>query len=117
MRFFGASSRGLDIPGGKLRGFFEAGWRPLLGWICTGAIALAFLYVPALNSWLVPHGKPAAPTPDLVQTLALLTCVLTTAGLRTLEKLQGVATPTTSAPTTVIEVNNAGAVIPQPVAG
>lgn len=116
MRFLGASDKQSgERYGGKLRAFYEAGWRPLLGWIGTAAVALAFVYIPALNSWLVPNGKPAAPTPDLVQTLALVGTVLTTAGLRTLEKMQGVATPTQPvAPGESVTVNIAA---PQPVAG
>jgi hypothetical protein len=71
---------------------FVSGWRPYIGWVCGMAIAWAFLVAPML-SWLLPVMGVAAAVPPL-QTeflLELVFAMLGLGGLRTFEKLKGVA--------------------------
>ena len=71
---------------------FVAGWRPYIGWVCGMAIAWAFLVAPML-SWLLPVIGVVAVVPPL-QTeflLELVFAMLGLGGLRTFEKLKGVA--------------------------
>ena len=71
---------------------FVAGWRPYIGWVCGMAIAWAFLLAPML-SWLLPVMGVVAVVPPL-QTeflLELVFAMLGLGGLRTFEKLKGVA--------------------------
>lgn len=71
---------------------FVAGWRPYIGWVCGMAIAWAFLLAPML-SWLLPVLGVVAVVPPL-QTeflLELVFAMLGLGGLRTFEKLKGVA--------------------------
>ncbi len=71
---------------------FVAGWRPYIGWVCGMAIAWAFLLAPML-SWLLPVLGVVAAVPPL-QTeflLELVFAMLGLGGLRTFEKLKGVA--------------------------
>jgi hypothetical protein len=71
---------------------FVSGWRPYIGWVCGMAIAWAFLLAPML-SWLLPLTGVVAVVPPL-QTeflLELVFAMLGLGGLRTFEKLKGVA--------------------------
>ena len=70
---------------------FVAGWRPAVGWICVGALAYNFLAQPLLawasSIWLFP--APPLASEDLL--LTLLGILLGVGGLRTVEKIKGVA--------------------------
>jgi hypothetical protein len=71
---------------------FVSGWRPYIGWVCGMAIAWAFLVAPML-AWLLPVMGVVAVVPPL-QTeflLELVFAMLGLGGLRTFEKLKGVA--------------------------
>ena len=71
---------------------FVAGWRPYIGWACGLAITWAFLVAPIL-SWLLPLTGVVVTVPPL-QTeflLELVFAMLGLGGLRTFEKLKGVA--------------------------
>lgn len=65
---------------------FVSGWRPGTGWICNVALLYQFLIRPAL----VAFGKPA-PALDMGDLLFLLGALLGIGGMRTKEKLSGVA--------------------------
>ena len=71
---------------------FVSGWRPFIGWVC--GLALAYQYVAApLLMWVATslHIALAAP-PKLDGTLwELVFALLGMGGLRTLEKVKGVA--------------------------
>lgn len=80
--------------GDRFRVFYEAAWRPSVGWICVSALGLHFVLTPAINVWLVLRRvSPLVPPFDLTATLALLTATLGMGGLRTFEKLYGVSAP------------------------
>lgn len=71
---------------------FVAGWRPFIGWTC--GLALAYQYVLApLVMWLaLTWGFHLAAPPKLDETLwQLVFAMLGIGGLRTFEKVKGVA--------------------------
>ena len=71
---------------------FVGGWRPFIGWVCGTGLAFQFLVAP-LGTWgAALAGHPVA-VPDLdMSTLStLLIGMLGLGGMRTLEKIQGVA--------------------------
>jgi hypothetical protein len=71
---------------------FVSGWRPFIGWVC--GLALAYQYVAApLIMWLATSvGIKLAMFPKLDDTLwQLVFAMLGLGGMRTFEKLKGIA--------------------------
>ena len=71
---------------------FVAGWRPSIGWVCAAGLAWAFVAAPVASWGLVVFGIKAE-LPD-IQTdylLELVIAMLGMGGLRTFEKMRGVA--------------------------
>ena len=71
---------------------FVAGWRPAVGWLCAAAIGWQYVGVP-LGLWAAyatGHAIPAPPPVD-EHLWELLVGMLGLGGLRTLEKVKGVA--------------------------
>lgn len=71
---------------------FVAGWRPAIGWVCAAALAWAFIVAP-VASWTmaalgVRETLPAIGTDNLFE---LVLAMLGLGGLRTFEKMRGVA--------------------------
>lgn len=72
---------------------FKANWRPAVGWVCVVGLFYEFLLMPLLP-WLVTVcGGTVPPLPALDNTslLYLLGSLLGVSGLRTVEKVKGVA--------------------------
>ena len=72
---------------------FVSGWRPAVGWVCAGGFGYTVLLQPLLPWVATTLGLTAEPLPS-VPTDALLTLLLGMlglGGLRTTEKLKGVA--------------------------
>jgi len=71
---------------------FVGGWRPAIGWVCAAAVAYTYLLVP-VGMWIAfVMGKPIAKPPALDNNLwELMFALLGLGGLRTFEKLRGVA--------------------------
>lgn len=72
---------------------FVAGWRPMIGWICSSALAFQYLLRPLIQ-WvlIVAHQPLAAPLPGIDDNLwQLMFGLLGMGTLRTVEKLKGVA--------------------------
>lgn len=71
---------------------FVSGWRPFVGWICAGALALQFIVAP-LGVWVASLAGHvvAFPSLDMGTLLTLLGGMLGLGGLRTVEKINGVA--------------------------
>ena len=71
---------------------FVAGWRPAIGWVCAAALAWAFIVAPVATWALAVLGVretlPAIMTDNLFE---LVLAMLGLGGLRTFEKLKGVA--------------------------
>ena len=70
---------------------FVSGWRPGLGWCCVGIFFANYIGVPLLawagGIWDIP----APPRLDIGEVLPVLLGMLGLGGLRTAEKLKGVA--------------------------
>lgn len=71
---------------------FVAGWRPFIGWVCGASLAYQFVVLP-FASWALAMWAPGTPPlPGLNDMLFELTmAMLGMGGLRTFEKLKGVA--------------------------
>lgn len=71
---------------------FVAGWRPFIGWVCGAACAWNWIGLPMAKALAVYHQVPFALSPaDLSEMMPVLIGLLGLGGLRTLEKIQGVA--------------------------
>jgi hypothetical protein len=71
---------------------FVSGWRPFIGWTCGVACGWNWLGLPAATFALAVAGHPLAMAPaDLSQMWPLLAGMLGLGGLRTFEKVKGVA--------------------------
>jgi roadblock/LC7 domain-containing protein len=71
---------------------FVAGWRPSIGWVCAAGLAWAFVLAP-IASWALVVLGIRAELPDIHTDylLELVLAMLGIGGLRTFEKLRGVA--------------------------
>lgn len=71
---------------------FVAGWRPFIGWICGAGLGYEFLLRPLLTYvTALAGGHFVAPDLDMASLSQLLFGMLGLAGMRTYEKVQGVA--------------------------
>jgi len=71
---------------------FVSGWRPFIGWVCGGALAYQYVATPLLMWFTASVGIALATPPKLDGTLwELVFAMLGLGGLRTFEKLKGVA--------------------------
>ncbi len=71
---------------------FVAGWRPSIGWVCAAGLAWAFVMAPIASWALVVLGiKAELPAIHTDYLLELVLAMLGIGGLRTFEKLRGVA--------------------------
>ncbi len=72
--------------------FFIGGWRPAVAWVCVSAFALNFLINPLANWYLALSGQEMVlPALDTEALFPLLFGLLGLGGLRTAEKVKGVA--------------------------
>lgn len=71
---------------------FVSGWRPAIGWICGGACAWNWVGLPLVKIalGLLAIKLELAPA-NLTEMMPILLGMLGLGGLRTLEKIQGVA--------------------------
>ena len=71
---------------------FVAGWRPFIGWVCGAALAWAFIVGPVLAWSLAVLGIRESLPPIMTDNLfELVLAMLGLGGLRTFEKMRGVA--------------------------
>lgn len=71
---------------------FVSGWRPFIGWVCGAACAWNWVGLPVAKTLAMyfNHPLPLAPA-DLTEMMPVLIGMLGLGGLRTMEKIQGVA--------------------------
>jgi hypothetical protein len=71
---------------------FVSGWRPAIGWVCALALAYQYLFRPLSGTVAIVLGYTLPPLPGLDDNLwQLMMGMLGMGGLRTFEKVQGVA--------------------------
>ena len=70
---------------------FVAGWRPFVGWICGLGLFYATILHNILEWSSVIHQWPLPPAVDTDTLIYVLGAMLGIGGLRTLEKVRGVA--------------------------
>jgi hypothetical protein len=71
---------------------FVAGWRPFIGWVCGAAFAFKFIGGPLAVVIMAALGHPITlPAFDFTEMSTVLLGMLGLGGLRTMEKVKGVA--------------------------
>lgn len=77
----------------KSEKLFVSGWRPAVGWVCAAAFGYSFVLQPFLVFGLTALKWEAPPLPalDMGPLMAVLGGILGLGGLRTVEKVKGVA--------------------------
>lgn len=71
---------------------FVSGWRPAIGWICGMACAWNWVGLPVMKAGLAMYGHQIALSPaDIGEMMPILLGMLGLGGLRTAEKINGVA--------------------------
>ena len=71
---------------------FVAGWRPSIGWVCAAGLAWAFVVAPIASWALMVLGiKAELPAIQFDHLFELVLAMLGIGGLRTFEKMRGVA--------------------------
>jgi Holin of 3TMs, for gene-transfer release len=71
--------------------FFVSGWRPAAGWVCVLGLFYSFLLRPLISYIGGLFGAAPAPAIDMANLLVLLGGLLGLGGLRTFDKIRGVA--------------------------
>jgi hypothetical protein len=76
----------------KSSSVFVAGWRPAVGWVCVSGLAYNFVVYPLLL-WVSARWYPGFEPPPLMtdNLMELIGGMLGLGGLRTFEKIKGVA--------------------------
>ena len=87
-----ATQNTVDAAEAENSSVFVAGWRPAIGWICALALGYQYVVVP-MSIWIAAlQHIPLASPPKLDDTLwQLMFGMLGMGGLRTYEKIKGVA--------------------------
>jgi len=71
---------------------FASSWRPFIGWTCGAAFAYKFVLAPAGAFIMAATGNPIdLPVLDFTEMSTILLGMLGLGGMRTLEKVKGVA--------------------------
>jgi hypothetical protein len=74
------------------RSVFVSGWRPAIGWMSGGAMGLNFIVFPIASFVLAQTGHLVElPTLDMSEMMPVLMGLLGLGGLRSYEKVKGVA--------------------------
>ena len=74
------------------KSIFVAGWRPFIGWVCGVGIAWSMVVQPVAQWAMIAWGDGTElPTIDTSYLMDLVTAMLGMSGLRTFEKMRGVA--------------------------
>ena len=72
---------------------FIGGWRPAVGWVSVCGLAYNFLGYPLMTWMSSNYGYHSPPVADMGTLITLLGGMLGLGGLRTAEKIKGVAAP------------------------
>jgi len=82
----------IDLAEAQNPNMFVSGWRPFVGWVCAAALAWYYILAPLTTYVLSIFGvKSTMPSFDAGTLITLLMTMLGIGGMRTVEKIQGVA--------------------------
>ena len=70
---------------------FVSGWRPAVGWVCVGGLIYTFIAQPLLAWYSTSYHIALPPILELGTLITLLGGMLGLSGLRTVEKVNSVA--------------------------
>jgi len=71
---------------------FVSGWRPFIGWVCGAACTWNWIGLPIAKLGLALSGHPLELSPaNLTEMMPVMLGMLGLGGLRTVEKIKGVA--------------------------
>lgn len=71
---------------------FVSGWRPAIGWTCGAGLAWNYIVRPAVVAGMTIAGHPVdLPPAEMGELMPILIGMLGLGGLRTVEKIKGVA--------------------------
>ena len=74
------------------RSVFVAGWRPFIGWTCGAALAYTYVVQPLMIFIMAQTGHLVEmPTLDIAGLMPVLMGILGLGGMRSYEKIKGVA--------------------------
>jgi len=74
------------------RSIFVAGWRPFIGWVCGSAFAMHFVGIPVMQiAAIYLDFTPPLLSFDMESLLTVMMGMLGLGGMRTYEKMKGVA--------------------------
>lgn len=75
----------------KSDNIYKSGWRPSIGWTCSVAFGLHFVFFPIINFVLVAlNYKEVVISFDMATLMTVLGGLLGIGGLRTYEKVKGI---------------------------
>jgi hypothetical protein len=87
-----AAQTDINAKEAESQSLFVAGWRPAVGWACAAGFAWTYLGHPIATWTLTVAGvETALPPIDTAPLTEMLLALLGMAGLRSFEKLRGVA--------------------------
>lgn len=72
---------------------FIGGWRPAVGWVCVLGLGYSFIGFPMMTWVSNYYHIPSPPAADMGTLITMLGGMLGLGGLRTAEKMKGVAQP------------------------
>lgn len=82
----------INIEEAKSSSLFVSGWRPSLGWVCSAAFAWVYLLQPMVAFFFNAVGHPVTlPHIEFGEMSTVLFGILGLGGMRTFEKIKGVA--------------------------
>lgn len=82
----------VNIEEAKSSNLFVSGWRPSLGWVCSAAFTWTYVLQPITVFILTTTGHPVdLPKIEFGEMSAILMGMLGLGGMRTFEKMKGVA--------------------------
>lgn len=70
---------------------FKSRWRPFLGWVCGVSLGYSWLIAPILQWASLNFGWHTPPTLSVAEQMTVVSQMLGLAGVRTAEKIKGVA--------------------------
>ena len=88
----------VNLEEAKSPSMFVAGWRPAVGWVCVFGFGYSFILQPLMNGVLALFHVATLPGLDTGPLMTLMMGMLGLAATRTVEKVQGVASPNMGAP-------------------